>query len=855
MTSTSSRSSIQTPTGSRNSLTNHPIVYDIDDSFNDSYLDEITEESNQIYLKNQANMKDLKLSHQPHSQAPGSPGLKKSGSRGSITSSGPVKMVKKYIPTPNGIKIVEVPEANLAQEIARNNSIRSGTNIPRSGSLRGISNQNKKISRTSSLNSISNKTKPAPRMSSLVRSPPKMAPMRENVNLEAKLGNEDDKLEQKLKMEALQKEIDHEKQLAHELELKKKEYESLREARLQNEKRLLQLEKEEEQKVAAQTAANDYPEPDLDTVTDNAGKNVSEQANQVSNYPSIKVDDNDLETSEETIVKDYIEKPSLTTIEVNPDDAITPDNDSLVEQNNLHGDVIKSFGEEKKPATELYSSDSEIDKDYRSLEPGKLGTEIGIINQYSHLQSNELLKRDSIVESDNITADESEQEYQSDLAKRLRPQFADASQTNPDEFVQNEHEIPERKDLTSIVLPSSSPEAEPEPVPTTVAQSEETLHVPTISGQESSAASSLYSGNSEDGKKKLKSAMKNSSSFYNVSTTPSNSNTAAKSNAAHQAYLSLTTAENTRLNSKMSASQLGEYTSVAGNGAYPQINAAQNQKRLSQSLRKQPKQQQPPPSMAGRSLRPQSMQAESGHGKYAAAYESQQNGISGRNLRDNRQTVYVQPMAAHPALQPNYQSPSKMKAAELYAKANSRPMSVFKPVVKKSSFSKESTREEIAPQPKRLGKTSRTTLRDSAYNVPPPQQQHSHAPPQNNILHRATHPQQQNTPSGLRKPAENNNPGIFKSRFVDSDDEDHHHGGGGFKAFKSRFNDSDDALHILPKLATTAISSDDTPTLRNGGRNRDTSGISNVSAATASSSKEKKKFGGKLRKLFGRSDN
>lgn len=67
MTSTSSRSSIQTPTGSRNSLTNHPIVYDIDDSFNDSYLDEITEESNQIYLKNQANMKDLKLAFTPTS--------------------------------------------------------------------------------------------------------------------------------------------------------------------------------------------------------------------------------------------------------------------------------------------------------------------------------------------------------------------------------------------------------------------------------------------------------------------------------------------------------------------------------------------------------------------------------------------------------------------------------------------------------------------------------------------------------------------------------------------------------------------------------------------------------------------
>ena len=56
--------------------------------------------------------------------------IKNSYSRTSLSSKQqpqqqPVKMVKKYIPTPNGIKIVEVPESNLAQEISRNNSIRS----------------------------------------------------------------------------------------------------------------------------------------------------------------------------------------------------------------------------------------------------------------------------------------------------------------------------------------------------------------------------------------------------------------------------------------------------------------------------------------------------------------------------------------------------------------------------------------------------------------------------------------------------------------------------------------------------------------------------------------------------------
>ena len=64
-----------------------------------------------------------------------------------------------------------------------------------------------------------------------------------------------------------------------------------------------------------------------------------------------------------------------------------------------------------------------------------------------------------------------------------------------------------------------------------------------------------------------------------------------------------------------------------------------------------------------------------------------QSGMSNRSLRPNSA---VQPIPSHPALQPGYQSPSKLKAEALYAKAQARPHSEFKPsLAKKSSFSRE----------------------------------------------------------------------------------------------------------------------------------------------------------------------
>ncbi|KAK6459353.1 serine-rich protein [Scheffersomyces xylosifermentans] len=934
LTSSSSRSSLQTPGHSKTSLS-HPVIYDIDDSFNDSYLDEITEESTQIYLKNQDKMRDLKLSHKPASNN-NIHNIKKKTSNGAAVGGSPVKMVKKYIPTPNGIKIVEVPEANFQKEVARNNSMRSGANIPRSASLRGLSSQ-KKISRSSSLNSVSSNKlpsspmgppkKPSSRLSSLVK--PKMAPMTENVGLESTLGKEDEQHEQALKMSALQKEIEHEKKLARELEQKRKEYEELKAKRLENERALLSLKEESRSAEALEETPKEATQTSIKDIASSAPSNnvvpvittsntdlpafeepIAEDLGLQHSLPESKGTDatavspaitaeKDLTGASETL--EDITRPTLTTIELPVTDGSdiegTVDNvarnqltvskvggisaDSIPHQENEFNSTAPG-----KTSSELYSSDSETD-----TKTDLTGTELGIISQYGNLQSSELLKRDSMVDHLPSTDEgdiEDNDEEGSNLAKKLRASYGlgnhEGEQSNtsgPSNFVvtqplvegteldahqdnENEEELPKSDRAGSIGGSTiTSPIGS---TPILPAESSETLKVP-VAETGGSSSSSLYTSSSRDStskaeKKKLKSAMKNSSTQYN------SSKNSAKSNAAHQAYLSLTTAENTRLNSKLSSSQLNDISPGGGNGGYPQPVIPAGQKRLSQStLRKSQQQLQPPSAgLTSRSLRPQSMQPEAlGPQGSGRGFPQEQHpaaaAMSGRSLRD-RGSSYVQPIAPHPALQPNYQSPSKLKAAELYAKANSRPQSVFKPVAKRSSFSKESSGENpLYVQQGNQARGSRT-LRDSAYHVPPPQQlnqqhqlqqQHQQHPQTQQPAHRTLRaepvPQQpsNNAPVTPRK-----NGNIFKSRFVDSDEEDSggHVGGstgGGFKSsFRSRFNDSDEAVHIPKPAPQTAVKAD-VPTLRSA--NRDVSG-----ASTTASTKEKRKFGGKLRKLFGRSD-
>ncbi|KAK6461853.1 serine-rich protein [Scheffersomyces coipomensis] len=940
ITSTSSPSTLPTPVSSSHSKSplynNHQsIVYDIDDSFNDSYLDEITEETNQIYLNNQQNLKDLKLSHQPI----------KTNSRSNLNAqpTGPVKMVKKYVPTPNGIKIIEVPEANFKQEMARNNSIRSGTSISRSGSLRNIPPGSKRIPRSPSLSSVSQQhknlsapsKKPPSRLSSLIQhQPPSMTPMTENVDLEDQLGHSDEVHEQQLKMKQLQEKIDQEKNFARELELKRKEYESLK---LKNDNALKSLENPQSSYVEVPTIKEPEPEPvsvpeptpvvaaipeavnvpvqeeqyksvapeeieedeeeeqeedDDDDEEDvpiiNRGIIVDEVSKKhlVEDAEAHEVDEEDDEDQEEI---DEVEKPALAPITSEFDKS-----QELIDEDE-DGDVtepqVKSAQESKEAGNTIYSN------------VGHSGSELGIINQYGNFASNELLNRDSIVEN-TITSEEDDEEdeghgQESGFAKSLRPTF-DSAPSHTDEVP-----ISSNFESSKFVDESSDIEDEEHNVPDIkeeapkVLSSDDTLQVPqTLGGNDGSSNSSLYSQSSKDSPKKLKSAMKNSSSFYNSNASK------AKNNAAHEAYLSLTTAENTRLNSKLSSNQLndgiGNITAYPGAASHNSVIPPPT-KRLSQStLRKsvpnpvpqgQPNLMAAPPNpsgMASRTLRPQSYQQPPGQSfqqtqDHPRSLDPNAGGMSGRSLRGS----YIQPVAPHPALQPNYQSPSKLKAAELYAKANSRPQSVFRPLSKRSSFSRESGGNgpnngngngNGNGNAEQNGKGTRTTLRDpiprpGGFAGQPPQQHvqaqaplpqqhqaqisHLQPPPQ--------HPQQQNRQS-------RSNGRGFSSRFDDSDDEGPTSGGGVLsglrngsgssngKLFSSRFNDSDEEIHF-PKpfvQSSPAVALPGTsipPSLRasSGASEKQQALAHAIDEAKQQAEKPKKKFG-KLRKLFGSSN-
>ncbi|ODV76991.1 uncharacterized protein CANTADRAFT_92142 [Suhomyces tanzawaensis NRRL Y-17324] len=774
ITSSTSRSSVASPPPARARTpqkTHQKIVYDIDDSIDDSYLDDITEEANQRYFNNHDNMKDLRLSHQPLS--PPAP------------KSAPKKMVKKYIPTPNGIKIIEVPEENLNKEISRNNSIRSGSNIPRTGSLRAPP---KKTIRTSSLNSLSGK-KPSSRLSSLVNSP-NMTSMTENVELEDSLGQIDSSREHELKLQALEKQIQHEKDLARDLEIKKLEFEKLKLARLENEKKMLLLEEEAERA----SNPNDALENGLVKVT--SDKTGGEAVTSTITRETFETPSDNSES------KDQISKPLLASVddhELSDDEGVAgvSIDGSHVVVDELEKKKIETTGVPETPSDHLQkgstpeygdSSEYDTDREAKDLATGST-SEIGIINRYGDFNTNELSNRDSIIEHPLAISTDDEDDTESNrLAKQLRPTFDVVP-----EIIEDAQEDALVSQLDALQVP------------------------PPING--GSSGSSLHSVSTFESKsslkKPIKSAMKNSNSFSNISTTSSKAN----ANAARDAYLSLTTAENTKLNSKLSSSQLND---LKQNHTFIPLSdsSANGNNRMSQTLRKQPSQKSQG-GLAGRSLRPQSMSAD----PRITQQQNNNGGMSGRSLRNSMYTPHVAPMAPHPALQENYQSPSKLKAAELYAKANARPKSVFKPIKRTSSFSKEAEHQPQQPQ------RQRTTMRDSQPTVNPQQ-------------HRIQSQQPSKTPQPAPPAPANNGfqKDNFRSRFYDSDEGETHDSrrNGGFS---SRFNDSDDEGTQVSGSVSSPVShhADGSATLRESTK------------PSKSAGKEKKKFG-KLRKLFGRSN-
>lgn len=714
---------------SRNSAAGRNVEYHVDDSFNDSVLEEMGHEADAHY-SNQQRVRDLKLLHQP--QAP------------------QVKMVKKYIPTPNGIKIVEVPEATMKQEIARSNSMRSGLSISRSGLLRAQP-------RASSLTSASRplpaqKRQPSQRFSQQLASP--------KIDERAEYADDD-----------LLLQIAIERQRAKDLEKKRLEFEQLRLLRLENERKMKELTvlEEEENSLSRNLSPtlelNSEPValPEPTVTSEPAAESSDEEDVPISRVPFV-VDEMDLK--------------------------------------NLKGEhfAVSTGGVETKqvPADDVVSSDYSLEMP-SGVSPLRGFSPSDAVHTFG--EDTPTLDEKQAVDEYGIQEVPTEDFDTPNLAKQLRPVF-DPVPTEPS--VKDASPSPQFNPVPEII-DSLSPTLEPVPGIVDSNGANISLTPPNV-------ADSIRSISSLDSKNRpIKSAMKNSRSSY---TTQGNS----ADSPAHQAYLSLTTAENTRLNSKLSSSQLLDQN--GGGRISPEPRAAPpkspntQQKRMSQTLRKQPS-GPVQATMAGRSLRGRASSDASG------------GGMSGRSFKAQPQQI-----APHPALQPNYQSPSKLKAAELYAKANNRPNSVFQPSQRKSSFSKEngqqtkpeSQQQQQQQQRQQPQRVPRTTLRPQSYA--PPSTAQKQTAPANEA------PQHSGGFSG------------FKSRLADSDDEDGHTSGlAAGNGFSSRFNDSDEhlpAVSLALPQKTGLVRDTQIHSLRDNTKDK---------KQAKEEKPKKKKF---LRKLFGR---
>lgn len=698
------------------------VEYSVDDSFNDSILEEMGHEADAHY-SNRAQMSDLRIHHTPAGAVP-----RGSAQSAAAAASTPVKMVKRYVPTANGIQVVEVPEALMKQAIARSNSMRSGMLISRLGSLTAQP-------RTGSLYLLARRPKQPPakkqllRLSSLLQD----SSIAEDVESESRGAAADAKIAQGQELAAIKRQIEQEKQMARDLEAKRAEYEQLRKLRLENERKMGELKVlEEAERSRSTTPSVVSPPPELNHPETPRRDLYGSAAHQHSATPSKTAG---FDASHHVAAANQTAVP-VTKVDV-----------GITESGTLVSDV-------GLPQITILSEESDV-----PIKPVPF-----LVDEVDEKKLGNDQLPDSVVASEAAAGDELRQPGHSDgvdefgieevpndidspsLAHHLRPVF--------DPVVDQVRDEPLAKDIDDF--------------------SNGTFPRPNV-------AESIQLILSLDSKSKpIKSAMKNSRMSYNALAS-SDLPATATSNPAHQAYLLLTTAENTRLNSKLSAQQLGDEQRPSP------PKSPTPQKRLSQAtLRKQPSTSAAPGGLALRSLRPRSTSD--------VMQPNANGGMSSRTFK-----TQPQPIAPHPALQPDYQSPSKLKAAELYARANKRPHSQFQPLQRKSSFSKSAADDQPPQQ-----RATRTTLRS-----PQP-----------------VHPDHGRQTSDVS----------YNSRLADSDAEapvtlSH--------KFSSRFADSDD------DLPSGGISQSQpsqpaqlTPTLRKP-----------VPEAKETSKPKKKKF---LRKLFGK---
>lgn len=821
------RSSFQGPPPS----VNNQGIYDIDDSFTNSTFEEIGHETDAAY-SNHAQLKDLHLSHSPQL----SPQPRQQ-----------VKMVKKYIPGPNGVQVVEVPETSMEKAIARSNSMRTGLAI---GSLQNKRTSSRPSSRTNSLtNSRSN---------SLSRGPPRSTSRTSSLNARSPWPRQSQpdtslssyRIEENVELEKdenwnqdLLKELEKERQLALDLEAKRKEYERLKELRLQNEKRMAEL-KKLEQEESSHSA---------DTLSPSSAVNASDSK---PDDPVVSPPPPAL--SQSSPIKGSGEETSDEEVPVRP----VPFAVDEFEQRKL------SSGEKDFPTYQNQNTTSNLElaststanASYDDISISRAVTANDVLNTYAAIDTSEIPEEPEdndfgIVEvPHNEDDDEDRTTGPSHFVQTVKPALEARSQENlEDNGLDAASDGPKFDPVPEIILEDVGPADSLTPPP--------------------GANVSIKSGSSSDSRPK-KSAMKNSKSNYSLNNNNINNNNNNNHNAgqspAQQAYLSLTTAENTRLNSKLSSGQLVDQN---GNIQYQEVRQGPprspvNQQRLSMNgPRKQPSIQQHG-GLAERTLRPRPPPEVSPVRQHESMSNRTFHSHPKAQQPQHGQYAQPQPIPQHPMNQPNYQSPSKLKAAELYAKANSRPQSMQN-LQRKSSYSKGSgdagTQDEQTPPRQRFSLRPQSPPSGAgpngapnsnaiggAHNVggPPPNGMNGGASPsqnnavgssrtlRNGALHVPPAPSHQQQRSGGLQG--------FKSRFADSDDEDN---GGGFSSggFKSRFSESADNLPAGVGGSAPAASGSGAAGPSNG-QNPYT--LRDQEVEPVGEKPKKKKF---LKKLFGRS--
>ncbi|KAI3406678.2 hypothetical protein KGF56_000524 [Candida oxycetoniae] len=903
-----------TPMTSTESTTQYgiPIVYnDVNDGFNDSYLDEITEESTQVYLNNKAKMKDLRLpvlskqqQHQQHHQQHQHqhPQYYRNGE--TMPKQESVKMVKKYIPSPTGIKVIEVPESSIKKEMVRSNSMRMNSYTPRSNS-----SLKRSTSRSASLTKLRTQKANA---SGAEQSA--MPSMKENVALEETLGRNDETIAQKNKLKLLEEKIEKEKQLAKEVEIKRLEYEKLHKSRLEKEKALREYEHLQEkepfltersgdekmsskQNISVETSNNHTEIPDegkenpTNVVVVVGGKGgggggepklaQSEDTNNEQELSEDKSNPAELVTGnkEESKSVELITSGKEEEKEEEPETIIPILHEQKLESNSKPQSTTDQNGD----SIEETSTDAIVDTNKESSTIDQ--------NDYKHedfvdVMLTEMRIKDEDKDLSGGIAALGEEEASNDLSTERYEDDDNAHNVAATVNSKEEHPLILKDDGTIEILEGSDSS-----YPSTAGNGSKNLSLrsPKNSGAESldllspptmestsSSKSSVYSG--ESIKRPMKSAMKTPSSTSFSQPQQAIPQYATNSNAAHQAYLSLTTAENTRLNSKSSSLKLtngpqststtnrplpnhhqrgGDFANLGGvnGGAYPQVSNSTpfqrtSQKRLSQqSLRNNFYPQQKPHTRQNQ-IKPEI-------------------GMSGRTMRHS---TYVQPVEPHSSVQTGYVSSPKVKAQDLYAKAKARPYSNFGNMKRHSSFSREMSGDDQQKNLQTSGPNKDSNLQVKAGM----QAKTLRAPPQSNptqhnngslqpqqlqpqlevysssLSSSSQYPQMNNKHAGTT--AYNNattsrsTSGTgFKSRFNDSDDDLPNHSGRNGKTFASRFVDSDDDL---PNVSSPSSSFPVANVHSSLAPSQPVGAFTLRSAEPEVPPQHKKKFG-KLRKLFG----